>query len=56
MKLGKIQILQGLEKDAEYNLNEARKILEITHGKDSKFYQDELMPLLQNLQHLKSIC
>lgn len=48
MKLGKIQLLCGYSKEGEYSLLEALKILQITHGTDSIFYKDELIPLLQS--------
>lgn len=46
MKIGKIQANEGLNKEALHNLNEARKIIETTHGTEHSLYKYELIPLL----------
>lgn len=46
MKLAKIQLYENFLKEAIYNFQEAKKILEVTHGPDHSLLQTQLKPLL----------
>lgn len=46
MKLAKIQLHESYLQEAVLNFQEARKILEVTHGHDHSLIQSELKPLL----------
>lgn len=46
LKLAKIQHHESYLKECIDNFHEARKILEITHGKDHSLIQNQLKPLL----------
>ncbi|KAI9590749.1 histone-lysine N-methyltransferase SMYD3 isoform X1 [Glossina fuscipes] len=46
MKLAKIQLYENFLKEAIYNFQEAKKILDVTHGPDHSLLQTQLQPLL----------
>lgn len=46
LKLAKIQLHESWLKEALENFQEARKILEVTHGRDHSLIQTQLKPLM----------
>uniref|UniRef100_A0A1A9WZC6 MYND-type domain-containing protein n=1 Tax=Glossina brevipalpis TaxID=37001 RepID=A0A1A9WZC6_9MUSC len=46
MKLAKIQLYENFLKEAIHNFQEAKKILDVTHGPDHSLLQTQLKPLL----------
>ncbi|KAH8420067.1 hypothetical protein KR009_005472, partial [Drosophila setifemur] len=51
MKLGKIQLFEQHAKEAQHHLEEALRILTVTHGRDHRLLSEQLHPLLQQARH-----
>ncbi|KAH8305325.1 hypothetical protein KR044_005050, partial [Drosophila immigrans] len=50
-KLGKIQLFECRYKQAVHHLQEAQRILTVTHGRDHRLLLDQLRPLMLQAQH-----
>ncbi|XP_015041837.1 histone-lysine N-methyltransferase SMYD3 isoform X1 [Drosophila pseudoobscura] len=46
MKLGKIQLFERHHKEASHHLEEAQRILSVTHGRDHRLLVEQLYPLI----------
>ncbi|XP_062546577.1 histone-lysine N-methyltransferase SMYD3-like [Armigeres subalbatus] len=46
LKVGKIQLLRKLVKEALQSINDSEKILRVTHGEEHELYKHQLIPLL----------
>ncbi|XP_030567936.1 histone-lysine N-methyltransferase SMYD3 [Drosophila novamexicana] len=51
MKLGKIQLYERNYKQAVYHLQEAQRILNVTHGRDHRLLLEQLHPLMLQARH-----
>lgn len=51
MKLGKIQLYEQHAKEALHHLEEALRILTVTHGRDHRLLSEQLYPLLLQARH-----
>ncbi|XP_062140263.1 histone-lysine N-methyltransferase SMYD3 [Drosophila sulfurigaster albostrigata] len=51
MKLGKIQLFERRYKEAVHHLQEAQRILTVTHGRDHRLLLDQLRPLMLQAKH-----
>lgn len=51
MKLGKIQLYERNYKQAVHHLQEAQRILNVTHGRDHRLLLEQLRPLMLQAKH-----
>ncbi|XP_055903377.1 histone-lysine N-methyltransferase SMYD3 [Eupeodes corollae] len=51
VKVAKLQLYEGFFKEAQHNLKEAFKIIEVTHGRDHSLYKDTLSSLMVQITY-----
>ncbi|XP_055857396.1 histone-lysine N-methyltransferase SMYD3 [Episyrphus balteatus] len=51
VKVAKLQLYEGFFKEAQHNLKEAFKIIEITHGRDHTLYKETLTTLMMQITY-----